>query len=368
MALLTPGDPIPHFILPTGQNPRFQIDVAAGRYLVLCFHGSVESEPMRAVLEDLRAADDLFNDAVAACFAVSIDRQDRERIAERVPGFRVFIDEGAALSQRFGVATLDPRTDQGRLQPATFVIDPMLRVLAVFPIADPADHARRVVDYVRMLPRPMPAMLAEQTAPVLIVPRLLEPEFCRALIDYYRREGGRESGFMRNSGDGRTVGLIDPGHKRRRDCVIQDQTLRAGLRTRIERRLVPEIHKAFQFKPSVVERYIVACYDAGEGGYFRPHRDNTTKGTAHRRFAVTINLNAEDYEGGDLRFPEYDSRLYRAPTGGAVVFSCSILHEAQKVTRGTRYCTLPFLYDEADAKRRDENQKFLADSEPPISQ
>jgi peroxiredoxin len=361
MTLLTPGDPVGHFTLPTGQNPRFQFDTAAGRYLVLCFHGSARADSLRAVLEGLRAADDVFNDAFAACFAVSIDAADRARVAERVPGFRVFLDEGALISQRFGVCALDRDAMQGRLQPATFVLDPMLRVLATFPIGDPADHARRVIDYVRMLPRSAPGPTTGQTAPVLIVPRLLEPDFCRALIDYYRREGGRDSGFMRNAEDGSTIGLIDYGHKRRRDCQIRDESLRAGLRGCIERRLVPEIQKAFQFTVTVVERYIVACYDAGEGGFFRPHRDNTTKGTAHRRFAVTINLNAEDYEGGDLRFPEYDARLYRAPTGGAVVFSCSILHEAQKVTRGTRYCTLPFLYDEAGAKLRDENQKFLVE-------
>ena len=49
---------------------------------------------------------------------------------------------------------------------------------------------------------------------------------------------------------------------------------------------------------------------------------------------MTINLNADDYEGGDLRFPEFGPRTYRAPTGGAVVFSCSLLHEATPVTRG----------------------------------
>ena len=45
-----------------------------------------------------------------------------------------------------------------------------------------------------------------------------------------------------------------------------------------------------------MERYIVACYAPG-AGHFRPHRDNTTLGTAHRKFAVTINLNAGDYDG-----------------------------------------------------------------------
>ena len=46
-----------------------------------------------------------------------------------------------------------------------------------------------------------------------------------------------------------------------------------------------------------IERYIIACYDAATGGHFAAHRDNTTPGTAHWRFAVTINLN-DDFVGG----------------------------------------------------------------------
>jgi predicted 2-oxoglutarate/Fe(II)-dependent dioxygenase YbiX len=104
----------------------------------------------------------------------------------------------------------------------------------------------------------------------------------------------------------------------------------------------------------------VACYDAAEGGFFRAHRDNTTKGTAHRRFAVTINLNPEAYEGGDLVFPEFGSRTYRAPKGGAVVFSCSLLHAAMPVTAVRRYAFLPFLYDDAAAALREENLRYVA--------
>ena len=36
-----------------------------------------------------------------------------------------------------------------------------------------------------------------------------------------------------------------------------------------------------------------------------------------------------------------------------MVFSCSLLHEATPVTRGIRYATLPFLYDDAAAALRD---------------
>jgi hypothetical protein len=40
--------------------------------------------------------------------------------------------------------------------------------------------------------------------------------------------------------------------------------------------------------------------------------------------------------------------------GGAVIYFCSLLHEATPVTRGLRYATLPFLYDAAAARVREE--------------
>jgi len=137
-----------------------------------------------------------------------------------------------------------------------------------------------------------------------------------------------------------------------------------ALRERLAKRLIPALRQAFQFEATRVERFIVSCYDAGEGGFFRAHRDNTTRGTAHRRFAVTVNLNAEEFEGGELRFPEFGPRSYRAPTGGAVVFSCSLLHEAMPVTKGRRYAFLPFLYDESGARIREQNLRFVGAEQP----
>jgi hypothetical protein len=65
-----------------------------------------------------------------------------------------------------------------------------------------------------------------------------------------------------------------------------------------------------------------------------------------------------------LRFPEFGLRRYKAPTGGAIVFSCSLLHEALPVTRGLRYATLPFLYDDEAAAIRMANQRFLESKRP----
>ena len=79
-------------------------------------------------------------------------------------------------------------------------------------------------------------------------------------------------------------------------------------------------------------------------------------------------LNTGEFEGGYVRFPEFGQQLYTAPAGGAVVFSCSLLHEATPVTRGKRYVFLPFLYDDAAAKIRQENLQFLGDPGTPPAQ
>jgi predicted 2-oxoglutarate/Fe(II)-dependent dioxygenase YbiX len=125
----------------------------------------------------------------------------------------------------------------------------------------------------------------------------------------------------------------------------------------MQRRVFPEIKHAFQFEVSRRESYKIACYNAEEGGYFRPHRDNTTPGTAHRRFAMTINLNVEEYVGGFLRFPEHCLHLYKPDTGSAIIFSCSLMHEATDITAGRRFALLSFFYGDKDAQARQVYEK-----------
>ena len=158
---------------------------------------------------------------------------------------------------------------------------------------------------------------------------------------------------MRQLG-GKTVEIVDPSFKRRRDHLLANGDLIAATHQRIRRRVACELSKVFAFEATRIERNLVACYAADEGGHFRPHRDNTTLGTAHRRFAVSINPNA-DFEGGEISFPEYGHRRYKVPIGGAIVFPCALLHAVAPITCGRRYAFLPFLYDEAAASLREEN-------------
>lgn len=341
MALL-PGDPVPKFALPGVNTPRFTFDSAAGRYLLLAIVTPGEAANARALLA---ARSGTFNDIQASAFVVVVgddpERADRE---DAIPGLRHLFDETAAVAAQYDA----PSGNRWLL------IDPALHLLAVVE----GDKGAWLADQVATLAPPPVHGGFEASAPVLLTPRIFEPAFCETLIAAYRRQGGTPSGVMRQVGE-QTRLVMSPDFKRRSDVILDDEALKKGVVARLARRLVPQIEKAFAFKATRIERYLVARYDAETGGFFRPHRDNTTTATLHRRFAVSINLN-DDYDGGDLRFPEFGPRTYRPPPGGACVFSCSMLHEATAVTRGERFAFLPFMHDEAAEIVRAENEGALA--------
>jgi peroxiredoxin len=357
--LLPTGNPAPWFKAASTTNPQYAFNSVAGRYVVLSFLRSSQDAASQQVLQDLVQHREIFNDETYCFFGVTTDPADAQSdlIQEQIPGIRFFLDFDQEISRQFGVVAAD-----GEYRSCSYILDERLRVLLVLPFGpQPEQHMAQLVAILKRLP-PIPgAAMAAVQAPVLVVPRIFEPELCRALMQYYNQYGGEVSGFMREK-EGRTIGILDNDFKRRRDQEILDQDLRNAAMYRIHDRLIPEIHKAFQFQATRIERHIVACYDSASGGFFRPHRDNTTKGTAHRRFAVSLNLNTGEYEGGMLRFPEFGQQTYAAPAGGAVVFSCSLLHEATPITQGKRYAYLPFLYDDAAAKIRDMNREFLGEA------
>jgi predicted 2-oxoglutarate/Fe(II)-dependent dioxygenase YbiX len=356
------GELAPSFQAPTPSNPRYEFHTVGGRPVLLLFLGAPAGEGARRLMAEVAAHRTAFDDTNLILFIVVNDPADIPRlgIEQSIPGIRYFMDYDRSVASTFGFTSA---AGDGSAQTAVILLDRTLRCLQTVIVGE--DKAEpvlpRLIDGARRLTAWQASAPNINHAPVLVVERIFEPALCRALIDYYAATGGKDSGFMREK-DGYTVGQLDPAVKRRRDCVIEDDKLRNATMNRVSRRLAPMLRRACQFEATRIERHIVARYDATEGGFFMPHRDNTTKGTAHRRFAVTINLNAEEYEGGDLRLPEFGPQAYRAPTGGAVVFSCSLLHEALPVTKGTRYAYLPFLYGEADAELRQRNLAFVADS------
>lgn len=357
---LAPGDPAPWFHQRSTGAERYAFDTTAGRYIVLCFLMSAGHSSAKPALDAVARHRAMFDDVRACFFGVSIDPTDEKenRLVESIPGIRHFWDFEGAVSKLYGALPRDtaPGAKDVRARQFWIVLDPKLRVLAAFPF--PEHDA--VFQFLEQLPPPERHLGFEVQAPILVIPNVFEPDFCSHLIGLYEQNGGTESGIMREA-EGKTVAVSDFAFKRRKDYEIADPDIIKRIQRLVVRRVNPELKKAYCFDATRMERYIVSCYASEDAAHFRPHRDNTTKGTAHRCFAISINLNS-DFEGGELSFPEYGPRSFKAPPGGAVVFPGALLHAVSKVTAGRRYAFLPFVYNEAAAKLREENAKFLAGS------
>ena len=143
----------------------------------------------------------LFDGRNASLSIVSTDPDD-ERLGRLKPssGVRCIWDFDQAVSRLYGAVD-----DDGGCRRCWLVLDPMLRVLRVAPL----ENAHSVMAFVAALPPCALHAGAALPAPVLVVPRVLEPGLCRHLIGLYRADGGEESGFMLET-EGRTVLIASP--------------------------------------------------------------------------------------------------------------------------------------------------------------
>lgn len=334
------GDPGP-FIVANDQNgaPAYShADLVTGRPIVLLFGAVAEGEAARRCLCTFRdrAAD--FAALETTIFAISgADLDDARRLhaALDLP-FTLLMDATGSIGQAYG------RASGGAPQPiVAIVLDPAHRIARILGDGPGGGVADFAIAYIRRhFPRRAERLAAHP--PVLVRPRALSEDDCRRLIEIWHRpakewpaEGFASRGHTADPNDFKVLHRGAYGNMI--ELVLRDASTVRFLDSCLQRRVNPEIRTAFQTSVSRRENYRIVRYDATAGGVVRPHRDNPTKETAHRRFTMTVNLNAGDYEGGALRFREYGEQLYDVERGTAVVWSASLLHEVTPITRGYRF-------------------------------
>jgi hypothetical protein len=148
-----------------------------------------------------------------------------------------------------------------------------------------------------------PGLVGTQ-APVLLIPRILEPSECDHLIQFWKdgekRQNEISSGQLGDDVPGSSVDV-----KRRADVLVpqDDNPTNNLIRTRVSRRVVPELSKAFNFDAKAYDIGRIGCYDSSDSGFFRPHRDILSSDAENpRKFALSLNLN-EEYTGGRAAVP-----------------------------------------------------------------
>ncbi|HEX9722827.1 MAG TPA: hypothetical protein VGC53_00935, partial [Vicinamibacteria bacterium] len=261
------GERASDFVLPCGGTPTR-------------FYGCAGGAPTVLVFPPLHAEDDISSllEALAELTTFVVAR--REPTTEL--GVRVFIDAEGAVSAVYGVPE-----GKGRV----VVLDPSLRVIRTLETGAPMGSAlaASVRDAVSELLWVEPRVLLAQ-APVLFVPRVLEPEVCERLVAVWRTCGNQETG-VETSEQGMRTQAIRNELKRRRDHTVTDESLMKMLVRVVGRSVLPEVRRAFSYSATRFEGFKIVRYDGATGGFFRAHRDNLSPATAHRRFALTLNLN-----------------------------------------------------------------------------
>jgi len=327
---LTVGDPVPRIALPLAAGGLFDSwdQAHAGRIQVYWLDRA-----------SARAAAPALSGPLAACEA----------------GLRIVAPAPPEPADASFSWLVDKPGDLGRAVGADGAVAIVIDAGGVLAAIVREPTAEQVIAIVAGLHRATEPVTVQAQAPVLLIDHAIDAALCATLIEHWGRGDKLADGVASAAG----ASQADADTKRRRDVPVDDKQLFGALRNALVRRVVPAILRAFQTRIVQVELPRIGCYDSDSGGWFRRHRDNTTPFTAHRQFALSLNLNpAEEYEGGEVRFPEFGRQLYKPPAGGALVFSCSLLHEVIPLRRGRRFGLFTFLHDESrDAQYR----RMLAD-------
>lgn len=331
---LEAGDPAPHVVAldEKGERAFSNDDLVTGRPLLLLFCPS-DSGAAAVWLAAFRDRAPAFASLEANIHAVSRLPLDANQAAHAALGlpFKLLTDATGDIFRTYGA--------EGA--PFAAILDPNHRIARMLRADAPAVLAEAALAYLRAA-FPLHGARVRAQAPVLLLPRVLAEAECARLVELFHRpvnvwatDGFRSEGHTKEQGDFKVDHAGVYGQLT--EYVVRDPALQQVLDQRFNRRVAPEMRKAFQAGVTQREHYRIARYDSTAGGVLHPHRDNATKETAHRRFTMTINLNAGDYEGGALRFREYGDHFYEVERGTAVVWSATLLHEVMPVTKGARF-------------------------------
>jgi predicted 2-oxoglutarate/Fe(II)-dependent dioxygenase YbiX len=346
MTGLQPGDRIPDFSRPdTTGKQRFFYDVHHGQPMALFVCGRAGDAAVQQALAALASPDQRWGHVMRVALVQGAPAELAALDKSSGGNLLVVADDGALIQHLAGTL------------PAVmtaFTLDDNLRILERIELSgDAAEFEHRVARTYAERPVLQPRLFQRQ-APVLFIPRVLDDALCDGLISHFEETGGTPSGTAYVDGD-KAYWKPNPDVKMRRDVYLEGGPWLDKVKDALVRRVLPEIQRCFNFQVTQHEVFKLIRYDAG-AGYFHAHRDNESHDTAHRRFAMTLNLNTGAYQGGELRFPEFGPDIYVPERGAAAIFSCSLLHEVTPVTLGSRYGLLGFFFSDREQMARVEYQ------------
>ena len=307
-AKLLPGDRMPDFVLP---DPKTDLHY---------FYRSVSGEPAVLVLAANTAQQDQWDEIKGFAEAVPALRQEGigliivsndgveslSMVAKTIPEHAIW------LADIKGVVNFGVR--QGAMYEFTgvvcFLLDSNQRIVAMRG-PEPGQAQWALAAY-KALPKES-AMQLSAAAPVLLLPSVLEPSDCQALLDQLAHVDSPEG-----------------------EQKVADERLAARISTLLLRRIGPEVEKVFSIDDFVFEPLALRWSSASEEARADRLRENDDAAVKGRYFILLLDFSGGGYECGGILFPEYGPHSYRPGPGAALVFSGTIIRELQPVSAGRR--------------------------------
>ena len=217
------GDYSAAFSLPTTRDTPIGADRLLGRPLVLFFYLTDTAGGFAHLACGFRNLYSQFQELGIEILGIGlqdIDAQKRWVEALRLP-YPLASDASAQTAIEFGIAQPDSSDPTSlTISRTTFLMNAGLRIVKRYDNIKPEGHAAEVLNDARRMLYPEPPRTIVEHAPVLLVRDVLAPEMCQELIETWETQGNEDSGFMKQI-DGKTVGMVDYGHKIRRDHFLK---------------------------------------------------------------------------------------------------------------------------------------------------
>lgn len=349
---IEPGGTPLLFTLTDDENRQFNLaeDHISGGYLVVVLVPVLSDPAVRSEIEAYQQHARAYEAANAKIVFVTAQTSNRvNRDAKRALKlfFPVFADPTGLVFAAYGLHKTGSSVKPTQMR--SVVITPYRQIRCYWDIEMTPDHATKAAALIEQAMPPEEAAWTAPHAPVLIVPKVLSKQECVQLIGEFEKNDEVQIATPPPSGQPADfkIPVYEYNRQDRVDHVIGDPKLLAFLDQRIQERVLSMVKKVFAFNVNRRETLTIARYAGPRSGVEVGHRDNVAAAT-HRRFALSLSLN-DNYEGGALVFREYGNRGYRLPRGSAIVFSSSLLHEVEEITKGVRYNILSHFFNDAAA-------------------
>ena len=178
--------------------------------------------------------------------------------------------------------------------------------------------------------------------PFIEIPNVLSNSLLREIVDYYYANENRAT-------------LHDTATKNRTH-VHPNAELEKKIDEKLRKTAYYKMKDVFNFEVKYRELYKICCYDSTSNGRFHAHRD-TVPQYSHRVYGMSLLLN-DDYEGGELEFPEYNIKL-KPKANSAIIFPGTYSHKVLPVLSGKRMTIISFLCKEIEGKTKNNKQYMV---------